>query len=377
MKKHKFNLYPELAGEAFDRLKESINAGFDKTFPIIFYEGAILDGWNRYRACKELRVEYTEKEFRGNDQEALDFVFRSNARRDLNASQRSALAAEYEPIIAEQAEIVRRAKISSSRKGIETVENFPPSQKSREIAGEMFGVNDRYVSDAKRIKEDEPEIFAKLKSGEITLQEVKEEMKAKVKAERIKQENIDRKKIIAEYDIRHGDFVKVIDDVKNIDAIITDPPYPLEFINVFSDLSKYASTHLKDGGFCVVYSGQYNLPEVIKRLSEHLTYVWTFCLYHVGKKQLVNGVNIMCGWKPVLVFSKGNKKMRFSAYDVVVSEQMEKHSHEWQQSESGVEKLIEIFTKPGELVVDPFSGGGTFVKAAIHTGRRGIGAEIK
>lgn len=371
MKKHKFNLYPELVGEAFERLKENVKAGFDKTFPVIVYEGAILDGWNRYRACKATGVEHVEKEFRGNDQEAIDFVFRSNERRDLTASQRAALAAEYEPIIAST---MKRGRPSKDE---EKTQKIADLSESRQIAGEKFGVNKSYVSEAKRIKEDEPEIFAKLKSGEISLQEVKEEMKAKVKAERIKQENIDRKKIIAEYDIRHGDFVKVIDDVKNIDAIITDPPYPLEFINVFSDLSKYASTHLKDGGFCVVYSGQYNLPEVIKRLSEHLTYVWTFCLYHVGKKQLVNGVNIMCGWKPVLVFSKGNKKMRFSAYDVVVSEQMEKHSHEWQQSESGVEKLIEIFTKPGELVVDPFSGGGTFVKAAIHTGRRGIGAEIK
>ena len=107
-----------------------------------------------------------------------------------------------------------------------------------------------------------------------------------------------------------------------------------------------------------------------------MTYVWTFCLYHEGKKQLVNGVNIMCGWKPVLIFSKGNKKMRFTAYDVVISKAMEKHSHEWQQSESGVLGLIEIFSKPGELIVDPFSGSGTFCNVAINNGRKSIGAEI-
>ena len=139
----------------------------------------------------------------------------------------------------------------------------------------------------------------------------------------------------------------------------------------------YASTHLKDDGFIAVYSGQYHLPEVINRLSEHLTYVWTFCLYHVGKKQLVNGVNIMCGWKPVLIFSKGKKKMRFSAYDILVSEAMEKSNHEWQQSESGVKSLIEIFSEPGQLVVDPFSGSGTFLKVAQEMGRQAIGAEIE
>lgn len=186
----------------------------------------------------------------------------------------------------------------------------------------------------------------------------------------------DRVKAISDLDIRKGDFKKVLSDVKDIDAIITDPPYPKEYIQCFSDLSKFAMEHLKDKGFLAAYSGQYNLPEVINRLSEHLTYVWTFCLYHVGKKQLVNGVNIMCGWKPVLIFSKGCKKMRFSAYDVLISEAREKESHEWQQSETGVSGLIEILSKPGDVIVDPFAGSGTFLKVANEMGRRGIGAEI-
>ena len=69
--------------------------------------------------------------------------------------------------------------------------------------------------------------------------------------------------------------------------------------------------------------------------------------------------------------------MRFSAYDVLVSEAREKFGHEWQQSESGVYSLIDILTKPGELVVDPFAGSGTFLKVAITNGRKAIGAELK
>jgi len=74
----------------------------------------------------------------------------------------------------------------------------------------------------------------------------------------------------------------------------------------------------------------------------------------------------MCGWKPVLIFSKGNKKTRSPAYDVLTSE----------QSESGVESLIKIFSKPGELIVDPFAGNGDFGIASQKLGRRFIGAEI-
>lgn len=158
--------------------------------------------------------------------------------------------------------------------------------------------------------------------------EVLKRIKIKEKDDRIVEERKKRSEIVTGFEIRKGDFKEVLSDVNNIDAIITDPPYPKEFIQCFSDLSLFAKEHLKEDGWLVVYSGQYNLPEVINRLSEHMNYVWTFCLYHVGKKQLVNGVNIMCGWKPVLIFSKGKKKMRFSAYDVLISEQMEKYSQD-------------------------------------------------
>lgn len=220
-------------------------------------------------------------------------------------------------------------------------------------------------------------IEAEMETKKITNNMLVNIAKEAEKGTRRETENKDRLKKIAGIEIRKGDFKKVLADVYDIDAIITDPPYPFEFIECFSELGKYAKEHLKEDGFIAVYSGQYNLPEVIKRLSEHLTYVWTFCLYHSGKNQLVNGVNIMCGWKPVLIFSRGRKKMRFSTYDVLVSEKREKSSHEWQQSESGMYPLVDIFTKPGELIVDPFAGAGTFLKVAVDNGRRAIGAEIK
>ena len=244
------------------------------------------------------------------------------------------------------------------------------------------GITHKQSHIAQKIAENLPIIEEVIKDAEQyedipTKFEVLRRIKNKEKDDRILEERKKRSDIITGFEIRKGDFKKVLNDLYDIDAIITDPPYPKEFIQCFSDLSLFAKEHLKEDGWLVVYSGQYNLPEVINRLSEHMTYVWTFCLYHVGKKQLVNGVNIMCGWKPVLIFSKGKKKMRFSAYDVLISEQMEKHSHEWQQSESGVMQLIEIFTEPNELVVDPFSGSGTFLKCATDAGRRGIGAEIE
>ncbi len=45
---------------------------------------------------------------------------------------------------------------------------------AREQAGQMVGVGARYVSDAKRIKEQAPEVFEQVQKGELTLQQAKQ-----------------------------------------------------------------------------------------------------------------------------------------------------------------------------------------------------------
>ena len=41
-----------------------------------------------------------------------------------------------------------------------------------------------------------------------------------------------------------------------------------------------------------------------------------------------------------------------------------------------VRAAIEIFSKPGDLVLDPFMGGGTTVVEALALGRKAIGTDI-
>ena len=50
--------------------------------------------------------------------------------------------------------------------------------------------------------------------------------------------------------------------------------------------------------------------------------------------------------------------------------------HPYQSPEGLVERLIALYTKPGDLVVDPFAGAGTTLSTAVKMGRRAIGYEI-
>jgi len=179
-------------------------------------------------------------------------------------------------------------------------------------------------------------------------------------------------------DFRLGDFEEVFSDIadNSVDCIITDPPYPYEFIECWTKLSRFAKRVLKPNGFCIAYSGQAHLPEVLQRMSEHLDYYWTFAVYHEGQTQIVNGVNLICRWKPVLIFQNGKKKLQNTFQDYFISEQREKTGHDWQQSKSGVKYLIEMFTSENDLICEPFAGSGTTIKAAKEMKRQIIAAEI-
>ncbi len=174
-----------------------------------------------------------------------------------------------------------------------------------------------------------------------------------------------------------GDFRQTNIDSESVDLILTDPPYPKEYLPLWDNLGAFGARVLKPGGYLVAYSGEFYLRDVLNSLSKHLKYFWSFCLTLPGSSRLLPQFMIINGWKPILVFYKPPfKKSLHALYDVIGSPRVEKELHEWQQSEGGVKKLIEYFSKEGDLVLDPFSGSGTFVKVAHEMGRSATGIEI-
>ena len=53
------------------------------------------------------------------------------------------------------------------------------------------------------------------------------------------------------------------------------------------------------------------------------------------------------------------------------------NEHPTQKPESLMRELVRLFTDPGELILDPFIGSGTTLRAAKDLGRRAIGIEIE
>lgn len=183
-------------------------------------------------------------------------------------------------------------------------------------------------------------------------------------------------------EIRLGDFVEIAKEIPDgsVDVIITDPPYPHEFIACWSQLSEVAARILKPHGLCIAYSGKLHLDECMSRLGEHLSFYWQI-VFMQTVMPTIHPRKVNTKYKPILVFQNVPGVAKVRAHDryfidVIEGEKVEKDAHEWQQSADGVERLVDVFTNVGDLIFEPFSGGGTTALVARHMNRRCIACEI-
>lgn len=198
-------------------------------------------------------------------------------------------------------------------------------------------------------------------------------------------------------DLRHGDFREILEDLEGkVDVIITDPPYPAEYLPLYgirnghevdghSDfmedgLAEIAKRLLKPGGICAVMVGQSYLPEILERMLDNsgLTYHWTLAYLTPGGQAVQlwqRKVNTF--WKPILIFTNGEYAGEWLG-DVTKSDvnDNDKNHHHWGQSESGMADLVGRLSKPGQLVCDPFLGGGTTAVVCHGLGRKFVGCDI-
>lgn len=50
--------------------------------------------------------------------------------------------------------------------------------------------------------------------------------------------------------------------------------------------------------------------------------------------------------------------------------------HQWRKPLSLMERLVRIYSNPGDLILDPFCGSGTTIEASIKRGRKAVGVDI-
>lgn len=204
------HIFPEMDSASFGTLKADIKANGQRE-PIWIYEGKIVDGRHRYRACCELGVQPQVRTWDG-DGSLVEFVVSLNLhRRHLNSSQLAMVAVDMLPHYEQEAK-----ERQGTRTDIRELIPECSSGKAADKAAQTVGTNGRYVTDAKKLQAEAPNLAEQVRTGSKTITQAKRELKEQVREAR-REEN--RQKVAA------APSPQVAVKAAKFATILVDPPW--------------------------------------------------------------------------------------------------------------------------------------------------------
>lgn len=359
------DLIPSLSREEYEQLEANILANGCLDPIKINKDRIILDGHNRYLICKEHKKEWKEQVLElGDENDEKIWILRNQAgRRNLSTGQKSAMALDLKKVLAIQAKTKEKERKTTSAL---VPKSELPVIDAWEDAAKTYNVSATTMKQHAQVIEKSPEKAKEIREGKTTIKKALKEIRKEELA-------VERKKIADEgskvkesdkWHIYEGD-IRTWKTDRKYDFIITDPPYVKEFIPLYETLGKRAKEWLKPGGLLIAMVGQTYLEECIKLLSKNMTYYWCGAYMTPGTPTQLRQKQVNCNWKPLLIYSlDGNYKGRIFQ-DVYTSEANDKTFHKWGQSESGCLSVVSRICIPGQSILDPFCGGGSFGVAAL------------
>lgn len=188
-------VFPAMTPDRFSELKTDIET-HGLLEPITLCDGMILDGRNRYRACIELGIDPSTREYDGNP---WTYVWSLNGqRRDLSQDQRAQIwifvnernvewEAERQKIAdeanrkrSESAKTQPRTEGGEFEPGRVVVQSDPPpakEHKSRKAAATSAGVKPSAIARAEALESARPDLAEKVRTGELKPAEARRQAK--------------------------------------------------------------------------------------------------------------------------------------------------------------------------------------------------------
>ncbi len=167
------NIFPMMDAVALRELADDIKAHGQRDW-IELYEGKVIDGRNRMKACELVDEEpqFCEIEEEINP---VEYVLSKNLyRRHLNESQRSMIGARAKGVYSEEAKERKRSnggdKKSAKAKEKSEVENLPPPVKARDQAAAAVAVSGKSIDHAAAVLDKgSPELVAAVDAGKVAV----------------------------------------------------------------------------------------------------------------------------------------------------------------------------------------------------------------
>ncbi len=209
-------------------------------------------------------------------------------------------------------------------------------------------------------------------------------------------------------EIWHGDSRLLAADLPDgINCFVEDPPYGVDFVSrraVTPGGKKHVAAISGDGDLDAAFKlfDEVNDAILPKAAPECELYVFTrwdivgdwitkvrelerhgfvFKMKLIWDKGIPGmgdiDANWGCGYEEILYLKKGRRDVHHRRSAIIHVDKLgsAQHIHPTEKPVGLIEKLIEMSTNRGDMVVDPFSGSGSTATAAMRQGRNAIGIE--
>jgi DNA modification methylase len=162
---------------------------------------------------------------------------------------------------------------------------------------------------------------------------------------------------------------------ESISLVFTDPIY--DRIDDYRWLAETSARVLKPDSACVVWCSKVKLSDCQRAMEKYLNYQTTL-FYTVMAKNVKPAwhIGIMSWTTPCLVFAKGRYKCEPFLVDTWITSNGPQSRFAWQKNTPVSIKWIDSFNKHRGIVVDPFTGSGSFPAACKILGMPWLAFEI-
>ena len=166
-----------------------------------------------------------------------------------------------------------------------------------------------------------------------------------------------------------GDAIELMRELpdESIDSIFTDPPWNIDSPSLFRDMALEASRILKPGGLLMSFTGKAMLDSVMSYMSEYLDYHWTVIGWQPQSNLMFMSKRFMEKYRPAIIYSKGKANTHPFISDARPTKR-DKRYHKWGQGKEFWTYYINLLG--GDVILDPFCGGGTTAVVCKELGKQ-------
>jgi len=181
--------------------------------------------------------------------------------------------------------------------------------------------------------------------------------------------------------IYHGDCREILPSLPKVDLVLTDPPYGMNFVSNYRVVKHMAIANddslplelielaiEKAERAAYIFCRWDNLAQMPKPKS---VLAWVKNNWSMGDLQHEHGRQ----WEACCFYARGGHEFIKRIPDVITADRTGNELHPTEKPLALMGRLIQC--NVGELILDPFMGSGTTLRAAKDLGRKAIGIELE